>query len=209
MHPGSIVLIAYLLGSLSFSLIVVRLLTGTDIRESGSGNAGATNVLRTAGRWPAVVVLFLDIGKGALAVWLARWAEVPDPWVGAAAVAAVAGHIFPALHRFRGGKGVATVTGALGSLDPLPALFSILVFFGLATTTRYVSLGSIVGTAIFPLAAWLAGRLGWTAPAPTWLLICASLVTVLIVVRHRSNIRRLLAGTEHRLGDRQRGEDAK
>lgn len=200
MHPAIVILGAYLLGSLSSSLIMVRLLEGTDIREQGSGNAGATNVLRTVGRWPAVVVLLLDIGKGVLAVWLARWAELPDPWVGAAAVAAVAGHIFPIFHRFRGGKGVATVTGALGSLGPLAALCSVLVFFALVVTTRYVSLGSVVGTAVFPLAAWLLGRLGWTAPAPTWLLISAGLVTGLIIVRHRSNIRRLLAGEEHRLG---------
>lgn len=202
--PLLVVFIAYLLGSLSFSVIMVYLLEGLDIRDQGSGNAGATNVLRTVGRRPAMAVLLLDIGKGALAVGLARWLEVPEPWVGAAAVAAVAGHIFPAFHRLRGGKGVATVTGALGCLDPLPALVAAAVFGLVVLTTRYVSLGSIVATAVFPLFAWLAGRFGWTPPAPAWLLISASLVACLILFRHRSNVRRLWDGTENRLTPRRR-----
>ena len=208
LHPSWVVVLAYVLGSISFSLIVVRLVCGTDIREHGSGNAGATNVLRTAGRWPAVLVLISDIGKGALAVGLARWAEVPDPWVGAAAVAAVAGHIFPVFHRFRGGKGVATVTGALGPLQPLAMLMSVLIFLIVVIWTRFVSLGSMVAIALFPLAAWMCGRLGWTAMPPAWLWFCSMAVTFLIILRHRGNLYRLWVGTERRLGERRRLEES-
>jgi glycerol-3-phosphate acyltransferase PlsY len=153
-----------------------------------------------------MAVLLLDIGKGALAVALARWLGIPPPWVGAVAVAAVAGHIFPAFHRLRGGKGVATVTGALVCLDPLPALVAAAVFGLVVYSTRYVSLGSIVATAVFPLFAWLAGYLGWTPPAPAWLLASATSVTCLIIFRHRSNVRRLWEGTEHRLTRARQGD---
>lgn len=208
LHPVWVVAAAYVLGSVSFSLIVVRLLVGTDIREHGSGNAGATNVLRTAGRWPAILVLISDIGKGALAVGLARWAGVPDPWVGAAAVAAVAGHVFPIFHRFRGGKGVATVTGALGPLNPLAMLMSVVVFLVLVTWTRFVSLGSMAAIAFFPLAAWISGWLGWTPMPPAWLWISSIAVTFLIIVRHRGNLYRLWVGTERRLGERRSLEES-
>ena len=179
----------------------MRALRGFDIRTAGSGNAGATNVLRTAGRWPAVAVLVLDIAKGLLPVLVARALAAPGPVVGAVAVAAVVGHVFPAYHSFRGGKGVATATGAMVALAPPPALLAALVFALVAAATRYVALASITAVGLYPLLVFAAGRAGWIAPPPAWLLASAGLIALLVVAAHHDNISRLQAGTEHRLGD--------
>jgi len=198
---------SYLLGSVSFSVLIVRAVRGFDLRERGSGNAGATNTLRTAGPVAAVAVLLLDVGKGVAAVLAARALGAPGPVVGAAAGAAVVGHTFPLYYGLRGGKGVATATGALGTLAPLPALPAAAVFFAVVAATRYVSLGSICALALFPAFVYLAGRVGWTEPAPGWLLATAAGVAALVVGKHRGNLERLIAGEENRLGERRDREE--
>ncbi|MCP4664602.1 MAG: glycerol-3-phosphate 1-O-acyltransferase PlsY [bacterium] len=191
---------SYLLGAVSFSYLVVRALRGFDVRTMGSGNAGATNVLRTAGTAPAVTVLLLDVGKGVAAVSAARWLEAPGPIVGVAAVAVVVGHIFPVYCGFRGGKGVATVAGAMGSLAPVPAALAGLVFLAIVAATRYVALGSIVGIGIFPLLIFLGGHLGWLEAAPRWLLVSSAVIALVIVFKHRDNVSRIRTGSEWKLG---------
>ena len=201
MTGGAVVLGAYLAGSLSFSYLIVRILRGEDIRKLGSGNAGATNVLRIVGIAPAILVLFLDVGKGIVAVWAARWLGVSPEIEGAAAVAAVVGHIFPIFFSFRGGKGVATATGAMGSLTPLPALLSLGVFLAVVLATRYVSVGSMIAVSLYPALVWGSGALGWTAPPERWLLVSCVALAVLIVGKHYENVISLRRGQEWKLGD--------
>jgi glycerol-3-phosphate acyltransferase PlsY len=173
-----------------------------DLRTLGSGNAGATNVLRTSGRWPALVVLALDIGKGYLPVALAKRLGFAPELIGGAALAAVLGHVFPAFFGFRGGRGVATGFGALLALFPLAAGAALVVFVTTVLVTRYVSVGSIVAALGVPPLAWAFGAAGWApAPAPSALALAALCVAV-VVARHASNLRRLAAGTERRLGER-------
>ena len=199
---------AYLLGSVSWSVLIVRRKLGIDIRDVGSGNPGATNVLRTAGSGPAALVLALDVGKGALPVLAGRALGVPGPVVGAAATAAVVGHIFPASGFFgggrpRGGKGVAAVSGAMICLSPVASAMGVGVFGILVGATGYVSLGSIVSIALFPGLSWMAGKLGWSKrPAPGWLLEASVAMGALVIARHHENIHRLMTGTEHKLGRR-------
>lgn len=189
----------YLLGSVSFSYLIVRLLKRQDVRRVGSGNAGATNVLRTAGAWPALVALILDLGKGAAAVTAARLMSAPLAVVGGAAVAVVLGHVFPLFFGLRGGKGVATAVGALGPLAPVAAAASIALFALVVALSRYVSVGSITAALSFPLL-WAAEGLLAGDPTPPVLLAAATLVAALVVTMHRPNLRRLAAGREHRLG---------
>ena len=191
---------AYLLGAVSFAMLVVRLLRGVDVRTVGSGNAGATNVLRIAGRGPALLVLLLDVGKGVAAVAVARALGAPGPLIGAAAAAAVVGHVFPLYYGLRGGKGVAAASGALAALAPLPASLAAVVFALLVAATRYVSLASITAAGLMPLLIFACGRLGWSAPAPDWLLVTAAVIALLILVKHRDDVGRLIAGSESRLG---------
>ncbi len=198
--PG-LVLIAYLLGSISFSLLIVRARRGFDVRDQGSGNAGASNVLRLVGPGPAVAVLLLDVAKGVVPVQVARALDAPGSVVGGAAVAAVVGHVFPIFHGFRGGKGVATVTGALGSLSLIPAGLALGVFLTVVAATRYISVASVVTVASFPLLLFLSARAGWTPAPPAWLTASAVAIAVLVAVKHLGNFRRLAAGTEHRLGE--------
>jgi glycerol-3-phosphate acyltransferase PlsY len=202
MNPEWIALVAgsYLLGSLSFSLAIVWLLKRADLRGLGSGNAGATNVLRAVGRWPALVVLALDIAKGIVPVRVARALGAPAEIVAAAALAVVVGHVFPIFFGFRGGKGVATGFGALLSLFPMAGAASLVIFLALVFATRYVSLGSIAAAAALPPIAWALGRAGITpAPSPPVLALACSTVGV-VLLRHAGNFRRLLAGSERRLG---------
>lgn len=193
---------AYLLGSIPFALVVTRRARGLDLRSFGSGNVGATNVLRTAGTVAAALVLLLDIGKGALPVVVGNYLGAPAMVVGAAAVAAVLGHVYPVFLGFQGGKGVASAAGGFGALALGPALASVLLFVTVVAWTRYASLGSLVATASFPAFALLFARLGWVPPLPNELLICSGLVAALIIVRHRGNLRRLMAGDEARVGER-------
>lgn len=194
------IVLAYLLGSLSFSYFIVRWLRGIDVRTVGSGNAGATNVLRTAGKGPAILTLLLDVGKGSLAVWVARLADLDPAWVGLAATAVVCGHVFPVFSSFRGGKGVATAAGALLVLSPPICAPTVVVFVAVVGLTRYVSLASVLSALFFPPAYFGAVRLGWIqAPGYQWLSLHAAVIAVLIVVKHRENLVRLWRGDESRL----------
>jgi glycerol-3-phosphate acyltransferase PlsY len=197
---GAIVLVvAYLLGALPFSVWIARW-KGVDVRKVGSGNPGATNVLRAAGRGPGLLALACDVAKGVAAVMLARWLAPSPAWLGWAALAAVCGHVFSVFLGFRGGKGVATAAGALGALSPAALGAAVVVFVLVVALTRYVSLGSMLGALAFPLALWLldrnapdtGSRLAWVASA--------TLIALLVLVRHRANLERLLAGAENRLG---------
>lgn len=188
---------AYLLGSISFAIVLVRVFRGVDVRHEGSGTAGATNVLRTSGKRLATLTMLLDVGKGGLAVLLMQAVTYDPRWLGAAACAAVLGHIFPVWFGFRGGKGVATAIGGFSVLCPLAVLAVVAVFVAVVVATRLVSLGSITAACLLPLAM----RLLFHAPDPE--VAAASAVTILLIVSHRANIRRLLGGTERRLGRRE------
>ena len=190
--------IAYLLGSIPFGYLIVKLKEGQDVRSSGSGNIGATNVLRTAGRGSAILTLVLDAAKGYLAVWLAGAISQGSPQaVALAAVAAVLGHLFPIFLMFKGGKGVATVLGVFLYVSAMPILIAGGSFLCVVVFFRYVSLGSLVAAVAFPAAYLL-----WAYPRnPSPWLLCAVLVcSVLVIVRHHENIQRLWAGTERKLG---------
>ena len=198
------VLGAYLLGSIPFGYILVRVTAGEDVRETGSGGTGATNVTRRAGRGAGLLTLGLDAAKGAAAVVCARWLLTADFgvnwWVAACAVAVVVGHIFPVWLGFRGGKGVATGLGVFLSLAPLAVVCALVVFLLIVWRTRYVSLGSIAASAVIPLAIWAMSVTAWGEPAAfAPLLTTAVIGSGLIILMHRANIGRLLRGTENRL----------
>ena len=206
----TVAVVAYLLGSIPFGYILVRLFLGRDVRETGSGNIGATNVARTGAKGLAATTLLLDAGKGFLAVWLVLWlwglAMIFDPAgvyriAGLAGLFAVIGHMFPVWLKFRGGKGVATAVGAFGLLAPKAVLVALVVFVLAVAVTRYVSIGSILAALVFPFAAWFffleASQRENASPE---LLAMIGAASVLIIAKHHQNIRRLLAGTEHRLG---------
>lgn len=199
MKPALALLIAYLLGAVPFGYLLVRLKTGQDVRTMGSGNIGATNVLRTTGRWPAILVLLLDIAKGFFAVWFAGALLDQAPLgMSAAVLAVVAGHAFPVFLKFRGGKAVASCVGAFLYLAPLALLVALAAFVLVVARSRYISLGSISAAATLPLAVWLVNR-------PDWVITAAgALAGGFIIWRHRENIQRLRAGTENvfRLGGR-------
>ena len=185
------VVLAYLIGSIPFGLIVVKLMTGTDVRDAGSGNIGATNVLRTTGPAAGVLTLILDGLKGAAAVWIASaFTGGSDFWMSFAALAVLAGHAFPVWLGFKGGKAVATFVGAFAVLAPLPLLAVVLIFVGVVAWTRYLSLGSIIAAGLFPVACFIILH-------PAWPLMVASLgAAFLIIERHRENIARIRAGDE-------------
>lgn len=201
MNAALLLLGAYLLGSVPCSYIVVRLVAGKDVRREGSGNVGATNALRTAGKLAGALALLFDVLKGVAAVLLARLLGAGEPLFAAAAVAVVLGHVYPVFLRFHGGKGVATAAGAVGALELLPMVFTVLLFVVAVKVGRYVSLGSVVAVGSFPLLLYLCGALGWTAPPSRALLLGSSAIALLILLKHAGNIRRLLNGTERRLGD--------
>lgn len=200
MRPVLILIAAYVLGSIPFGYLIVRAREGADVRESGSGGMGATNVSRRAGKLAGVVTLVLDAAKGALAVWLARALAAPDFginwWVAAAAILAVVGHCFPVWLGFRGGKGVATGVGVFLSLSPLALACAALVFLLVVGTTRYVSLGSITATAAFPLCVWLLSIFANQTTGFAPIMMAALLSGALIIFMHRANIGRLMRGTE-------------
>lgn len=196
-----LVVVAYLLGSIPFGLLIVKALGGDDIRSAGSGNIGAANVVRNAGWLAGTLTLLLDAGKGYLAVWLAgRYAHGSGRWMMAAAVAAVVGHIFPVWLGFKGGKGVATTLGAFlhisaGAVAAAGAVWLLVVLFW-----RYSSLGSIVAAASLPALVYV-----FYAPRhapPTYMVAGTVIVSLLVLAKHQGNIRRLIAGTENRLGSR-------
>jgi len=198
---AGLILLAYLLGSISPSVLIVRRLTGRDVRQLGSLNPGTTNVLRLLGRRVALLVLAIDAGKGLVPVALGRWLGAPGSVIGLVALAAVAGHMAPLYHGFRGGKGVATAAGALSTLAPVAALLSFGVFVLVLYASRYVALASVSAVAAFPLLALACGRLGWAPPAPAWLLASGAAIAALVIVRHGGNLARIRAGTEGRIGE--------
>lgn len=207
MSPGTAIALvagAYLLGSVSFSVVLVKLAQGLDVRTVGSGNAGATNVMRAAGKKVGAAVLALDVIKGMTAVAVPRALDAPPAVIGSAAVAVVLGHVFPVFFGFRGGKGVATAAGALGMLAPAAMALGLAVFAAVVLWKRYVSLGSIVTAALFPFLAGLGIRLGWTASGGPWLVLSSAGIGLLIVFKHQRNLQRLWRGTEPRLGSRRR-----
>jgi acyl phosphate:glycerol-3-phosphate acyltransferase len=192
MNPLLALLCAYLLGAIPFGYLLVKLKTGSDVRSAGSGNIGATNVLRTTGRAAGIVTLLLDIGKGYLAVWLTGRATNWDPrWMSAAALVVMAGHAYPVFLRFKGGKAVASFVGAFLCLTPVPLAATLLVFGAVVAGTGHISMGSIVAAAVFPLAVWLILQPG------IYLVGAALIAGAFIIYKHQSNIRRLHAGTEH------------
>jgi len=190
-----LVLVAYLLGSLPTALLVVRLMTGEDVRRKGSGNIGGTNALRAAGWKAGVAVTVIDVAKGALAVWLMRLYNPESGWVAAAMLAVVVGHCYPVWLKFRGGKGVAAGYGAFLVIAPLSALAALAVWFVVLVISRWVAMASMVASAVFPLALKLID----TPDMVT--LISVSAAAVLIILRHSSNIRKMLAGEEVKIGD--------
>lgn len=197
--------LAFLLGSIPFGFLLYRLRRGGDIRQAGSGNIGATNVLRTAGKGLGVLTLLLDAGKGWLAMWLAlQAAPLPEHggWVAAALVLVIAGHMYSPWIGFRGGKGVATALGAFAALAPGPLLIALLVFLVVFLTWRYVSLASICACLALPML--MLTRL---APVQTPVAVetATILVSAWIIVRHRGNIGRLRMGTETKIGSRSAG----
>ena len=187
-----LVVVAYLLGSLPFGLWLARS-EGVDLRTTGSGNIGATNVLRTTGRLLAAVVLLLDSSKGVLAVWLASLLNGEIEVMVVCAVAVVAGHIWPVWAGFRGGKGVATAAGAWTLIAPVAVVWSVVVFASIVAATRYVSAGSVAAAIAAPIVTTLLDGHPFTA-------IGSLILATLIVWRHRPNLSRLTQGTEPRIG---------
>ena len=190
------ILFGYALGSVPFAFLLARR-AGIDVRVTGSGNVGAANVLRTSGAQLGVAVMALDISKGAASVWAAHAGDGSVAAMAAAGAAAIVGHIYPVWLRFHGGKGVAVAAGVFGLLAPLATAWAAGVFLVVVLITRLVSLGSIAATITLPSVAWLTG-------APLEVCAAASGAAALILFRHRGNVRRLLARTERRVGERVR-----
>jgi len=201
LHPIITLVFCYLLGSIPFGYLLVKIFRGEDVRLSGSGNIGATNVSRKS---PAlgVLTLILDALKGVVAVMLAArlqptFDRPPDyRALSLAALFAVVGHMFPVWLKLRGGKGVATGLGSFIVLAPKAVLIAAIVFILVVLISRFISLGSIIAVSAFPIAAWLLREYG-NAPVS---LLYMTLASLLIIVKHHKNIRRLLSGTENRFG---------
>ncbi|RKD72867.1 acyl-phosphate glycerol-3-phosphate acyltransferase [Sinobaca qinghaiensis] len=199
------IIIAYLIGSISFSYVIAKKIKKIDIRKHGSGNAGATNTLRVLGKGPAVIVLLLDIAKGMAAVWIAAGLEaVPFLSSGAeglapaaAGLAVILGHNWPVYFGFKGGKGVATTIGVISTLFFFPAVYAGIVAIIVIIITRYVSLGSllfIIGTSLLLIITAGSGT------HPVSYILLSIILSVLAVWTHRSNIERLVKGQENKLG---------
>ncbi|QKS71080.1 glycerol-3-phosphate 1-O-acyltransferase PlsY [Paenalkalicoccus suaedae] len=195
-----VIILSYLIGSISFSFLMGRLLRKLDIREHGSGNAGATNTLRVLGVGPAIIVLLLDCAKGIVAVVIGLQVSNGDPVIaGACGLAAVLGHNWPIFHGFRGGKGVATTIGVLATLVFWPALIAGTIAIISIIITRFVSLGSLlfmVGTTILTASTFYLFDYSFTT---VYFLV---ILTLLSIWRHRENIKRLRQGTESKVGQK-------
>lgn len=205
MFETALVILAYMLGSVPFGYLLVKYIFtgGEDIRQVGSGGTGATNVTRRAGKKAGVATFALDAAKGAGAVMLMK-AFAPDDylWIGAAAIAAILGHIFPLFLKFRGGKGVATGMGVFAAVAPYPALAALALWAVVVYLTRYVSLASIAATLSLPL--WILLFYGWFRPDPDLkaLLVIGLMGGAMVVAKHHENIGRLMRGTESKFGAR-------
>ena len=212
MLPSALLVLAYLIGSIPFSYLVVRLVAGADIRQHGSRNVGATNVARNFGKAPGIVALLLDLAKGYAVIALARWmvalsdwplADGSSPfhsrelWIGLAGLVGVLGHMFPLWLRFHGGKGVATAAGVFLALDPIVFAAAAIVFLIVIVATRFVSLASIVSAASIPIFfRFLANN------APFWRIVISVLIAFVVIAKHHSNIARLAQKKERRMGER-------
>ena len=186
------VILGYLAGSVPFAFLLAKR-AGIDVRRVGSRNVGAANVLRSAGTGRALAVMSLDVAKGVAAVVFANVTTGGAALAAATGAAAVVGHVYPVWLRFHGGKGVAVAAGAFAVLTPGATALAATLFLLTVWTTRYVSLGSMAATAALPPIAWLVG-------APGAVVIAAAGIAALILFRHRTNLQRLRAGTERRLG---------
>jgi glycerol-3-phosphate acyltransferase PlsY len=199
MNPWLISVVAgYFLGSIPFGYLLVRFFRHEDIRETGSGNIGATNVVRSGAKGLGIATLLLDLGKAYLAVMIARHLAPGNYDVAvAAALAAVVGHMFPVWLGFHGGKGVASGLGVFLALTPLSGVCILAVFIVVVWLTRYVSLGSIVASITLPVFAWIFLR-----PQSVWTMLGFCLIAALIIAKHWGNMKRLMAGTESRVGQK-------
>lgn len=216
--PVIVIVASYLIGSIPFSFLVARIFAGTDIRRQGSFNVGATNVARTAGKAAGLIALVLDLSKGYAAVALARWiisrpdwpiaaAATGGPiqsrefWIAFAGLIAILGHMFPVWLGFQGGKGVATATGVFLALGPLIIAAAAIIFVIVLITTRFVSLSSIIAAASVPVF------FHFLAPgAPFWRVVVSIVIAIVVILKHHSNIARLVNGTEQRFGERRKDE---
>ena len=201
MQPLITILLSYLLGSIPFGYLIVSAKTGGDIRETGSGGTGATNVSRRAGKMAGILTLLLDALKGAGAVVFAKLllsgVENAPWWIGAAGIIAMLGHIFPVWLRFRGGKGVATGVGVFLMLAPVAVLLAGILFVAVVWFTRYVSLGSMVAALTIPLLVWVESLI--RSQPDRWPVIVSTFAgSLLIVYAHRANVARLITGTENK-----------
>ncbi len=217
LHPVALIVLAYLAGSIPFSFLVARALSGKDVREEGSRNVGATNVARTAGRRAGVLALGLDLAKGYAVVAIARWIvsqpgwpfppgpeawQSKEMWIALAGLVAVLAHMFPVWLRFHGGKGVATAAGVILALDPRVFAASIIVFAIVVLLSRMVSLGSILTAASIPILFRFIAH-----DAPFWRIIISIGISLAVILKHHSNIARLARGTERRLGRRKKEDE--
>ncbi len=189
------ILLAYLIGSIPFALLITWRWSGADLRLVGSGNLGAANVMRASGVTAGVLVAVLDMTKGAASVWLAERFAAHGAVPAAAGVAAIVGHVYPVWLRFRGGKGVATACGVFSVLTPLAVTPALAIFIATVWMTKYISLGSMLASLALPPLAYATG-----STAPT--VVAAGAAAALIIFRHRSNVTRLRARTERRVGAR-------
>jgi len=198
------VFVAYLLGSIPFGYLFVKYVFthGEDVRTVGSGGIGATNVARLVGPKAGLITFVLDVAKGVAAVMLMRLVTDDYFFIGAAAVAAIVGHILPVFLRFRGGKGVATGVGVYLALAPFSVLTTLVLWAAIVYKTKYVSLGSIVATAAVPVWTLLFYGILFPSRHLTAMMIVAVAGCALIVAKHHQNIRRLIKGTENRIGTR-------
>ncbi|HEX7771687.1 MAG TPA: glycerol-3-phosphate 1-O-acyltransferase PlsY [Pyrinomonadaceae bacterium] len=194
-----VLIVAYLIGSIPFGYLIVRTKEGGDIRQTGSGGTGATNVSRRAGKAAGVLTLLLDASKGAAAVLIAQNVSGTDWIKAAAAIAVIAGHIFPVWLGFRGGKGVATGVGVFLVLAPVALLCAGVIFVSIVFFTRYVSLGSIMAAALIPVLVWLQNVFVEPVADLRPLLTAAVVGALLIIIAHRGNIERLARGTESQI----------
>ena len=210
--PVALIVSAYVIGSIPFSFLVVKVFSGKDVREHGSRNVGATNVARTAGKLPGILALLLDIAKGWGAVMVARWIasspewpfhagtlpwESREMWIALAGLIAVLAHMFPVWLRFHGGKGVATATGVYLALDVRVVLAAMIVFAIVIVVFRMVSLASIVTAAAAPLLFRF-----FTPDVSFWRIVMAICIAFAIILKHHSNISRMVNGSERRMGQK-------
>ena len=191
----AVILTAYLIGSIPFALLLARRWGAADLRLVGSGNLGAANVLRASGVKAGLLVAVLDVAKGAVSVMLAERFGGSPAAPAAAGLAAIVGHVYPVWLRFRGGKGVATACGVFAVLTPAAMPTALTIFLVTVWTTKYISLGSVLASMALPPLAYAVG-----SPAPAVAAACAA--ATIVVFRHRSNLARLRAGTERRIGVR-------